>query len=190
MKIRVLSIRQPWAWLICNGLKSVENRTWATDYRGPILVHTGLARGANEAEYQRIKSRLQVHFSLDFPPTMGDFPKGGIIGFAEIIDCVTKPTNKYDLQWWERDPFAFILDNVGNLPFYPMKGKLNLFSTDYPEDIWKDRQVIPINRENPFIFKQNIFNRISAFVGLKKLMGKPCGPDHYSGRSTGGTGTP
>ena len=27
--MRVISIRQPWAWLIVNGYKDVENRTWA-----------------------------------------------------------------------------------------------------------------------------------------------------------------
>ena len=29
-----LSIRQPWAWLIVNGYKDIENRDWKTHYRG------------------------------------------------------------------------------------------------------------------------------------------------------------
>jgi hypothetical protein len=29
-----LSVRQPWAWLIVNGYKDVENRSWTTHYRG------------------------------------------------------------------------------------------------------------------------------------------------------------
>ena len=39
---RALSIRQPWAWLILNGYKDLENRTWRTDYRGPLLIHAGM----------------------------------------------------------------------------------------------------------------------------------------------------
>jgi hypothetical protein len=40
--MRTLSIRQPWAWLIVNGHKPVENRDWATSFRGPVLIHAGL----------------------------------------------------------------------------------------------------------------------------------------------------
>ena len=36
-----LSIQQPWAWLIVNGHKGVENRDWDTRQRGDILIHAG-----------------------------------------------------------------------------------------------------------------------------------------------------
>ena len=42
LEMRALSIRQPWAWLIVNGHKDIENRSWRTKYRGPFLVHAGL----------------------------------------------------------------------------------------------------------------------------------------------------
>jgi hypothetical protein len=32
---KAISIRQPWAWLIVNSFKDVENRSWKTKYRGP-----------------------------------------------------------------------------------------------------------------------------------------------------------
>ncbi|MCB2188832.1 MAG: ASCH domain-containing protein [Deltaproteobacteria bacterium] len=37
--MKCLSIRQPWASLIVAGMKDVENRSWATKYRGPVLIH-------------------------------------------------------------------------------------------------------------------------------------------------------
>jgi len=37
--MKTLSVRQPWATLICSGIKTVENRTWKTDYRGKLLIH-------------------------------------------------------------------------------------------------------------------------------------------------------
>ena len=40
--MKALSVRQPWAELIVAGLKDVENRTWRTDYRGPVLIHAGM----------------------------------------------------------------------------------------------------------------------------------------------------
>ena len=36
--MKAISIRQPWAWLIVNGYKDVENRTWYTSHRGPLLI--------------------------------------------------------------------------------------------------------------------------------------------------------
>lgn len=35
---RGLSLWQPWAGFIAAGEKTIETRTWATDYRGPVLI--------------------------------------------------------------------------------------------------------------------------------------------------------
>lgn len=48
--MKALSIRQPWAWAIVNAGKRVENRTWETRYRGPILIHA--AKGVTKREYE------------------------------------------------------------------------------------------------------------------------------------------
>jgi hypothetical protein len=41
--MKCLSIKQPWAWAICNlpkeYRKDIENRTWNTKYRVEFLVH-------------------------------------------------------------------------------------------------------------------------------------------------------
>jgi hypothetical protein len=37
--MKTLSVRQPYATLICAGVKPIENRSWNTDYRGTILIH-------------------------------------------------------------------------------------------------------------------------------------------------------
>jgi ASCH domain-containing protein len=34
-----LSLRQPWAWAVLHAGKTIENRTWATGYRGRIRIH-------------------------------------------------------------------------------------------------------------------------------------------------------
>ena len=39
--MKALSIRQPWAWLIVNGYKDIENRTWSTDFSGRAYVNAG-----------------------------------------------------------------------------------------------------------------------------------------------------
>lgn len=37
--MKALSIKQPWASLIAQGIKDIENRTWKTSYRGRIYIH-------------------------------------------------------------------------------------------------------------------------------------------------------
>lgn len=41
--MRILTVRQPWAWAIIHGQKDVENRSWLTTYRGPVAIHAGQA---------------------------------------------------------------------------------------------------------------------------------------------------
>ncbi|WP_120338109.1 hypothetical protein [Cryobacterium soli] len=43
--MRVITVKQPWAWAIVHGGKDVENRVrnLAGDYRGPLAIHAGLA---------------------------------------------------------------------------------------------------------------------------------------------------
>lgn len=43
-ELRILTVRQPWAWAIIHAGKDVENRTRniAGDYRGPVAIHAGL----------------------------------------------------------------------------------------------------------------------------------------------------
>ena len=37
--MKVLTIKEPFASLIANGLKEYEFRTWKTNYRGEVLIH-------------------------------------------------------------------------------------------------------------------------------------------------------
>jgi|LSPZ01.1.fsa_nt_gi hypothetical protein len=39
MIYKTLSVNQPYATLICAGVKDVENRDWKTNYRGKLLIH-------------------------------------------------------------------------------------------------------------------------------------------------------
>jgi hypothetical protein len=44
-------------------------------------------------------------------------PRGGIIGIAEIVDCVAAHTSP-----WFEGPFGFVLRNARKLSFRPMPG--------------------------------------------------------------------
>ena len=83
--MKAISIRQPWAWLIVNGYKDVENRTWSTKYRGPILIHTGKKL---DPAFDELREELREEFDIHVPPRK-ELPRGGVVGQTTIVDCVT-----------------------------------------------------------------------------------------------------
>jgi hypothetical protein len=112
--MKVLSIRQPWAHLIVNGVKRIENRTWTTTYRGPLLIHAG-ARWADTpiADIERL-------FDLTIP---AELPRGAIVGAADLVDVVTSSRDRFF-----SGPYGFVLENAQASPEpCPMKGRLGLF---------------------------------------------------------------
>lgn len=125
--MRVLSIRQPWAWLIVNGWKNIENRVWPTRVRGPILIHS--AKSMTREEWFAA-TLFMCGFSwgpdliqkLPEPENLIDLPRGGIVGSAVILDCVTRHESD-----WFTGPFGFVLAEQKVLPFRPMKGRLGFF---------------------------------------------------------------
>ena len=87
-----LSVRQPWAWAICAGFKPVENRTWWTKVRGRILIHAGVRWDDGEAEGMHDIRHWSERFGVPMPETVH---MGGIVGEAEIVDCVSAHASEF-----------------------------------------------------------------------------------------------
>lgn len=119
-----LSVRQPWAWLIVNGLKDVENRTWPTCFRGRVLIHAG--KTMTKAEYEAC-----VLFIAGVPRLTNwrlpayDVLKGqcgGIVGLAKITGCVKASSSP-----WFCGPYGFTLAEPLPFEFEPCPGALGFF---------------------------------------------------------------
>jgi len=116
-----LSIRQPWAWLIVNGFKDIENRSWRTEFRGRVLIHAGKKYGKEE---RAIAEAAQREFGIDIPEALD---LGGIVGGVEIVDCVTESESKW-FEGTEHHPYGFVLETPVVLPFRPVTGRLGFFN--------------------------------------------------------------
>lgn len=127
--MKALSIRQPWAWLIANGHKDIENRTWPTQFRGRVLIHA--SKGMTKAEYEDADDFLDYIESDLALPSREQFERGGIIGVATIVDCV--PTAQRKSKWHMEGQFGFLIANAKPLPFVECKGALGFF--DVPEEV-------------------------------------------------------
>lgn len=119
--MKALSILQPYAWLIVNGIKDVENRGWYTPYRGPFLVHAGKKYGPRiHAEYVE-----DMQFYGVTLPSFSEMMEmtGGIVGQATITDCV----KEYRSKWKVMGSWGFVLAQRAPLPFRPFRGQLGFF---------------------------------------------------------------
>jgi hypothetical protein len=117
MSMKVIVIRQPWAWLIVNGFKDIENRTWRTRHRGPLLIQASAALPPKgKFQEARLFARRR---GVELPD---EFEIGGIVGMVQLKDCVTSSRSK-----WFEGPIGWVLSNPKKLPFIPLKGQLGLF---------------------------------------------------------------
>jgi len=72
--MKVITLKQPWATLVAEGIKKYEFRTWKTNYRGKVLIHAGA--GIEKKELDKFKE-----LNLEYPSKR-------IIAEAEIEECL------------------------------------------------------------------------------------------------------
>lgn len=129
MKIPVLSVRQPWASLIINGGKDIENRDWPTRVRGRVGIHSSarMTREEMESACDFMASWIPKFSSHRFKQDR--FPLGYILGTVEIADCVRQSDSP-----WFMGEYGFVLRNPLPLPTpIVAKGALGFWTFDLPE---------------------------------------------------------
>ena len=115
--MKAISIRNPWAWLIVNGHKDIENRRWSSPYRGRLFIHASKTWDLDGAE--DVKAAFE-EAGLDWPT---DFQFGGIIGVVNMVDCISKSDSP-----WFHGPYGFVFTEARTVPFKAVRGRLGLFS--------------------------------------------------------------
>lgn len=110
MKIRVITLKQPWASLVANGLKIYEFRNMNYSYRGKILIHAGKVFDKDAME--RVKD-----YNLDYPTAK-------ILAEVEIVDCIkidnnfNEMINKLNSPVYgnkKRTGYAWKLENINKI---------------------------------------------------------------------------
>lgn len=127
--MKALSIRQPWAWLIAIGAKDVENRTWSTSYRGPVLIHA--SKRLDRDAYDVLSHRYPI-------PLPNSYGRGGFIARGALVDVVTESDSA-----WFTGPYGFVIRDVKRLLFSPYAGRLGLFEVPdaVVDDLAEDLQL-------------------------------------------------
>jgi hypothetical protein len=115
--MKAISVRQPDAWFITQGIKDIENRTWATSHRGWVLIHAS-GKKMTKADREYLRDTCEANGI----PVPADLDMGGVVGVAYLLDCVDS-----DNSVWFDGPIGWVLTNATSLPFRKTAGKLGLF---------------------------------------------------------------
>lgn len=114
--MRTLAVRQPWATLIAEGDKTIEVRTWRTDYRGPLLIAAS---------------------GKPFPLDYGDgrrvnLPTQRLVCVVDLIDCrpwLREEKEAASLEEWDTGFWGWHMANPRHVRPVAHKGKLSLYET-------------------------------------------------------------
>ena len=139
--MKTLSVRQPWAHLICSGLKDVENRSWRTNYRGKVLIHSPAKFDGRALDIFDDKQTEAIvdYFNRTkdkFWDGFEDYLLSTIIGSVEIVNCVRTYNTGYNFIypyksiWAEEDSWHWILKNpvLFDKPILNVKGRLSFWN--------------------------------------------------------------
>ncbi|MDI9469914.1 MAG: ASCH domain-containing protein [Bacillota bacterium] len=136
--MKALSIRPLYATLIALGAKSIELRSWKTEYRGWLLICSG--RAANKFERQSMvtgKAIAVAHLS-DVRPYVDETDR--------------EPACLFDDEHFSG--FSWILDSVHVIEPIPIKGRLSLFNVEYEVE---DLLPLPLDYESE-TYPDDLFN--------------------------------
>jgi hypothetical protein len=83
---KVLTIDPLWVWAIFRKLKIVENRSWGTKHRGPLVIHASV----NTKRDPFIRDWIRAN-TLYIPPSPAEVARdiaGRCVGVVQLVDCV------------------------------------------------------------------------------------------------------
>lgn len=123
--MKALSVRQPWASLIAGGHKTIEWRSWRTNYRGPLLICAG-------------KTPDEVYFEFDPVEAARNWPLGVAVAVVELAEVRPfNPSKDIEAAMLEEDlkpsrpGFSWVLKSpFAVLGSIPIRGQQGLFEVE------------------------------------------------------------
>lgn len=100
---KAFTVKQPWAYLICAGIKPIENRTWPLPkkYIGKrVYIHSSAAQGKKFKINLTDEQMIEAFGSIANEAINGKFHFGAIIGYVEFTGCVVN----HPSIWAEQTP--------------------------------------------------------------------------------------
>ena len=150
--MKAITVKQPWASLIVEGIKDIENRTWPTKYRGKVLIHAAASSWSwdkfssyiERIDCENLELQKIVRENSFSKNWLNNLSKGVIIGSVDIVDCVINHSSvwaeksemflKSDIAY--KHTYNWVLANP--IKFHepiPAKGKLSFWEFEFDKII-------------------------------------------------------
>ncbi len=124
--MKTITIKEPYASLISNGIKKIETRSWKTNYRGYLYIHAG--KDTKEMNNSIIPLLKNIKTN-----------NGKLLCKCKLIDCIYMSQEyidnlkksdpiEYKCGQYEVGRYAWILDNIEVIDKIEVKGKLNIWN--------------------------------------------------------------
>jgi hypothetical protein len=130
-KIKALSVRQPWAWLIVNNYKSVENRSRFIEHYGELLIHA--SQTMTKADYEAcvlfLRADERLRRLVEKLPKFEELERGGFVGIVTVF-AIARGLSQENVNPWYTGEVGYFLGNAKVLPFKPYKGRLGFFEVE------------------------------------------------------------
>lgn len=108
--MKALTLWQPWASFFALGLKTMETRSWGTDYRGPVAIHAATRRNDEEEaeavedifDYLKdtsVPDFFRLRDAIRFGRDLQRLPRGVIVAAGELFDVVPTCAQIAPLEW-------------------------------------------------------------------------------------------
>jgi hypothetical protein len=154
---KVLSVKQPLAYLICSGIKDIENRTWKLPekYKNEwVLIHASADKKLDLSvltEEQMQEAYLELTGTRRFPKLpVKKWTRSAIIGAVKYSDCVINNPSIWAEKTDNLDMVMFGFKKIYNWvvseailfdkPILNVKGKLGFWDYDLEEECDKLKQ--------------------------------------------------
>lgn len=131
--MKALSIKQPWAWAIANGHKTIETRTWPTNYQGELLIVASKAPD---------KAMLEIVRGIAGDKVISQIEYGKAIAIANLIGCRPMVRQDEDAAMCDIYPGAhsWLLTNIRKITPFEVRGQLGIYEVEFKDE----RSNIPI----------------------------------------------
>jgi hypothetical protein len=92
--MKVLTVKNPWAYLIFHEGKDVENRTYPTNFRGELLIHAS-KRSMDFGNCLALMPRRFSPGDIINLRARADRFNGCILGCVRLVDCVQNSRSEW-----------------------------------------------------------------------------------------------
>lgn len=135
MRVRALTLTQPWATLVAIGAKKIETRSWHTFYRGPLVIHASKTFPA-----WAIACTVREPFRSALGVSWRELPLGAALAVCRMVSCMPTelrnniPEPEHSFGDFAPGRAAWLLDDVHRFPEpLSMRGMQGLWWAEIPD---------------------------------------------------------